>query len=49
MKMQEIDTIEVQLPMDYDSIQGLGISELWKAYWQAEIEELLARKNKRTK
>lgn len=49
MEMEEIDAIELQAPVKYETFQGFEIAELWKAYWKAEMEEFLARQNKGTK
>lgn len=54
MEMSQIVTIELQLArtraaLEMETFQGMDVTELWKAYWNAEIEELLEKQKKPSK
>jgi len=49
MEIGQTVTIELQLPLEKETFQGIDVKELWKAYWNAEIEELLEKQKKPSK
>jgi hypothetical protein len=49
MEMNQTVTIELQLPLEKETFQRIDMTELWKAYWNAEIEEFLEKPKKPSK